>query len=147
MTTESKQDTPRGVTCALLGALVACGGAGLGCVVMAALLSGTAAAYGALIGAGLVVVVLAFGSFSVNLVSQVMPSASLVVALVTYTLQVVVMALAFVVLSSSDLLDARVDAVWLGATVIVATVAWMLLQTVLTTRLRIPLYDLDSVHR
>ena len=73
-----------------------------------------------------------------------MPTAALLVALLTYTLQVVLMGLLFAVLAESGALDSALDAEWLGGTVIVGTLLWLTIQIVLTTRLRIPVYDLPE---
>lgn len=117
---------------------------GLVVTVLAALLSGSEAAGGALVGTALVVGIFSFGAFSVHMVSEVMPSASLLVALVTYTLQVVLMLLAFVALNTSGALDDGLDPLWLGCTVIVGTFCWLVVQVILTMRRRIPVYDLPD---
>ncbi|MGD9959537.1 hypothetical protein [Nocardioides sp.] len=141
MTTESKQDTTSGGS-VLLGAAFSAGIVGFIAVVVAALVGGTPAAYGALAGTLLVVVVFAFGSFTVNAVSGLMPAASLMVALLTYTLQVVAMGLAFVALNRSGLLEDALDRRWLAGAVIVGTFGWLITQIVLASRARIPAYDL-----
>ena len=142
MTTESKQVTrPQGVP-ALVGAAVAGLVSGLLVTAVGALSSGSAAAYGALVGAAIALLVFVVGSFAVDVVARVMPAMSLMVALLTYTLQVVVMALAFVALNGSGLLDETLARDWLAAGVIAVTMVWLLVQLVLTTRARIPVYDL-----
>ena len=77
--------------------------------------------------------VFGFGTFTVNAVAELMPTASLLVALLTYTLQVVAMGLAFVALSGSGALDETIDGAWLGGTVIAGTMVWLVVQIVLAT--------------
>lgn len=144
MTTESKQVTrPPGVS-VLLGTVVW----GLGVAVLVTLVgavsAGSAAAYGALVGAAIALAVFSVGSFSVDAVARIMPSMSLLVALMTYTLQVVVMALVFLALSRSGLLDDTLDRGWLAGGVIAVTMVWLAAQFWLTTHARIPVYDLPS---
>ena len=111
---------------------------------LGAIASGSTAAYGALSGAALALGVFMVGSFSVDAVARVMPSASLLVAMLTYTLQVVVMAIAFVALNRSGLLDETLDRRWLATGVIAVTVTWLVGQVWLTSRARIPIYDLPA---
>lgn len=128
--------------------LLGAGGAalvlGLAAAVVGALVSGSEAALGALVGTLLVVGVLGFGSFVVNVVAGLMPAAALMVAMLTYTLQVVLMGLVFAILSRSGLLDSTVDRGWLAGAVIGGTAIWLVSQVVLTTRRRIPVYELPS---
>ena len=94
---------------------------GAAAVVAGALVQGSPAAYGAAVGALIVVGVFGFGSFVVNTVATLMPTAALLVALLTYTLQVVAMGLVFVALSGSGLLGDELDREWLAGTVIAGT--------------------------
>ncbi|WP_426245185.1 hypothetical protein [Nocardioides sp. LHG3406-4] len=144
MTTESKQVTrPQGMS-VLLGAAAAGLVVAIAITVVGGLAAGSTAAYGALTGAALALAVFMVGSFSVDAVARAMPSASLLVAMLTYTLQVVVMALVFVALNRSGLLDETLDRRWLAAGVIAVTVTWLIGQIWLTTRARIPVYDLPA---
>lgn len=144
MTTESTHTTPFRGGSVLLGAAAAALVVGLATVLVGALAGGTAAAFGALAGTLLVVAVFALGAGAVHLVAGVLPAASLLVALLTYTLQVVAMALVFAALSGSGLLDSVLHRAWLAGAVIGGTVAWLVAQVVLTSRLRIPAYDLPG---
>lgn len=128
----------------LLGAGGAALALGLAATLVGALVSGSEAALGALVGTLLVVGVLGFGSFVVNVVAGLMPAAALMVAMLTYTLQVVLMGLVFAILSGSGLLDSTVDRGWLAGAVIGGTAIWLVSQVVLTTRRRIPVYELPS---
>ena len=144
MTTESQQDPRRTGVTVLLGAASTAVLAGLVLVGAGAVVDGAPAAYGALVGLALAVGIFLGGALVVDLVASVMPTASMLVALLTYTLEVVVMALAFVALSGSGLLGPTLSRGWLGAGVVAATLVWLTAQIVLTTRARIPAYDLPS---
>ena len=117
---------------------------GLLVVLLGALTGGDTAAYGALAGALLVVGVFFLGAGFVHVAAGLVPAASLLVALLTYTLQLLVLALVFAALSRSGLLDDALDRRWLAGAVIAGTVAWMVAQIVLTMRLRLPVYDLPD---
>lgn len=121
-------------------AAVAAGVAGL-LVTLAAVLGDASAARGAAVGGVLAVGVFALGAGSVDVVSRVAPGASLMFALITYTFQVVVMALAFVVLNRSGLLDAELDRTWLGAAIIVGAVVWIATQLRVATTARILAFE------
>lgn len=144
MTTETNQVTRHQGSRVLLGAAAGSLLAGLVLAVVGGLVGGSSALSGALVGTALVVLVFAGGSFVVNEVARVLPAASLLVALLTYTLQVLAMALAFAVLSRSGALDETIDRDWLAGAVIAGTAGWITLQVVLATRVRIAVYDLDA---
>lgn len=110
--------------------------------VAGAVLAGSAAAYGALVGTALVVVVGTGGALVVDAVAGVLPTASLLVALLTYTLQVLLLLVAFLALERSGLLASDLDRGWVGGAAIVATFQWLLAQLLLTVRTRVPAYDL-----
>lgn len=145
MTTESMLRSPfAGSRVLLVAALVAVLG-GLLVTGVGTLLAGAAAARGALVGTLLAVAVLGFGALVVNAVAGVLPSAALLVALLTYTLQVLVMGLVFWAITSaapSGSTDAALDQRWLGLAAIGATLGWMTGQISATVRQRIPAYDL-----
>lgn len=147
MTTEAPRTGPTtrdsGVG-VLVGAAASALLLGLLAALLGALVSGSAAAYGALVGTALVVGVLAFGSFVVNVVAGLMPAMALMVAMLTYGLQVVLMGLVFAALSSTDLLDSTIDREWLAGAVIGGTAIWLVSQVLLVTRRRIPVYDLPA---
>jgi ATP synthase protein I len=117
--------------------------AAVGAVVVgvAAIAGGAAASYGALAGTLLALVVLAFGSFAVDAVARLMPAASLLFALLTYVFQVVLMALFFVALQDSGLLDETLDRTWLGAAIIVGVLAWSAAQIRASVTARIPAFE------
>lgn len=117
--------------------------AGLG-VVVAALVSGGSGAAGAAIGAGVTLATFLVGALVVDLVATAMPSAALGAALMTYTTQVGLLAVFFLVMDSSGALDGGVSRTWVGLGVIVASVAWISAQFVVVLRQRIPTYDLPD---
>lgn len=128
----------------VLGPLSVTASLGLVLVALAAVLTGPSGAVGALIGTAMVCAVFAFGTVVVGLVALVAPATSLLVALLTYTLQVVVVGLVYVGLSGGGALDGPVDARWLSGAVIASTLAWTVTQVVTTMRSRQLLYDLPS---
>ncbi len=142
MTTETKQDTRDTGIAVLVGAAAACGVAGLAVSIAGALVSGSPAAYGGLVGSALVVTVFGFSSVVVYVAAGLMPTASLMIAMLTYTLQVVLMGLVFAALSGSGLLETTLSRSWLAGAVIAGTAIWLVCQVILTSRRRIPIYDL-----
>jgi len=80
-------------------------------------------------------------------VAALAPAASLMVALLTYTLQVVLVGAVFVGLRRSGLLEQAIDPRWLGGTVIAATLIWLTVQVVASLRTRIPVYELGVSNR
>lgn len=117
----------------VVGALVALAGG---------LTSGTQAAAGAGVGLLVVLVFFGLGALVLDTVAGLAPHLSLLVALLTYTLQVVLVGLVFVGLGRSGLLGSDLDADWLGATVIAGTLTWLAAQVVITLRTRRLVYDL-----
>ncbi|WP_435771689.1 hypothetical protein [Nocardioides sp. SYSU DS0651] len=134
-TTEARR--PAAVTRAATAALAV----GLVVAALGLLADGAPAAWGALIGTALSVGVFAFGALAVDAVARLLPAASLLFAMVTYTFQVVVMALAFVALSRSGLLDAEVSREWLGGAIIAGTLVWTAVHLRLSTTARIPAFE------
>jgi ATP synthase protein I len=108
------------------------------------LLSGSAAATGVLVGAALVCGFFGLGALVLIWVTRVSPAATLLVGLMTYTLQVVLLAIAFAALRGSGLIGSTIDGAWLGGTVIAGTVVWLAIQVTLSMRARSPYFDLPS---
>jgi ATP synthase protein I len=128
----------------VLGPLSAVLLVGLVLAVAASLVAGLPAATGVVLGAGLVAAVFSSGAVVLGMVTLVAPSVSLLVALLTYTLQVVLVGVFYLALSRGGVLDATVDPRWLSAAVIAGTLAWTTTQIVVTTRSRQLAYDLPS---
>ncbi|WP_183100290.1 hypothetical protein [Nocardioides pelophilus] len=110
-------------------------------VLVAALASGEAASYGALVGTAIALVVFSFSAFAVDAVARLMPVASLMVALLTYTMQVLLMLVVFVGLNRSGALDDTLDREWLGGSIIVGVLVWTFAQLTASAKERIPAYD------
>lgn len=143
MTTESKQDTRPGAS-VLLGAAAAAFVTGVLMTLVAWLVSDATAVRSVVLSTLLVVVVIGFGVFVLNTVASIMPGATVLVALVTYALQLVVMAAVVLQLVRSGMMADTLDRRWFGGGVAVATLAWMVAQIVAATRARIPVYDLPE---
>ena len=141
MTTETRSPRQAGGVRVLVGAALVALSVGLALAGIGAMVSGNPAAYGALAGTVLTTLVLFGGSLVVDLVAGVLPAASLLVALLTYTLQLVLLGVAFLALQRSEALRDLVDRAWVGFGVIAVTVAWMVAQILLTTRRRIPAFE------
>ncbi len=115
--------------------------------VAGALISGTPALVGVVIGTAMVCLFFGVGAVVLDAVATLAPAASLLVALLTYTLQVVLVGAVFVGLRRSGLLEAAIDPRWLGGTVIAATLTWLTVQVVASLRTRIPVYELGVSKR
>ena len=79
---------------------------------------------GALAGTGLVAAFFLFGMLNTALAAAFVPRAALVMALLTYTMQVVALGLLLVAVTRSGLTPGTLDARWLGGTVIVGALGW-----------------------
>lgn len=110
---------------------------------IAAWASGAPAAVGVLVGMLLVCLFFGIGTLVLDAVASFAPALSLLVALLTYTLTVVLLGAAFAGLSRSGLLEGAVDRRWLGATVIAGTATWLAVQLRASLRARVPVYDLQ----
>lgn len=143
MTTESKQDTRPGAQL-LLGAAGAAFAAGLLMALIAGLVADLTAFRSVAVSTLLVVVVIGFGVFVLNTVASIMPSATVLVALVTYAVQLVVLAAVVLGFARNGMMDGTFDRRWFGGGVAVATLAWMVAQIVAAMRARIPVYDLPE---
>jgi ATP synthase protein I len=110
----------------VVGLVVAAAGAGLGLLV-----GGGPQALGAVLGAALTTGFYVFGTVTVSLVAAYAPRASLLVAMLTYLLQVAALALVLAAVQESPAAGSTVDVAWTGGTVVVSTVLWLV---VLVTR-------------
>jgi len=115
-------------------------------VVVASLTGGRPAVVGAAAGGALALAVFASGIGVVGLVARMMPAASLLVALMTYTLQLLVLALCLAAIERADVSAETLSRGWFVAGVIAVTVLWMVGQVVAVTRQRIPVYDTPAAH-
>ncbi|QCW50531.1 hypothetical protein FE634_09115 [Nocardioides dongxiaopingii] len=135
-----REARPHGV--AALGIAVLAGSVcGAAAALLGLALDGSAGALGALVGAGVTLLVLATGFAVVDLVAGLMPAASLMVAVLTYTLQLGLLALLLVALGRAENLEATMSPPWFAVGVIAVALAWTVCLVVHATRARIPLYD------
>ncbi|HET6561256.1 MAG TPA: hypothetical protein VFG72_05225 [Marmoricola sp.] len=91
----------------------------------AALLGGREQVNGALVGAAMVGGFFLFGTVSTGLAAAYAPRVALFVALLTYTLQVVLLGVVLVGLTRSGAIATSVDVSWLAGVIIAGTLAWM----------------------
>ena len=129
-----------GVRGAALAVLVV----GITATLAAAVFGTSAAVLGAAIGSALVLFFFGFGALTVNVVAGQLPAAALLVAVLTYPLEDVLLAVVFVALNGSGATEKDVDATWLGLTVIAGTLTWTFAQIVGATRARQPVFDLPQ---
>ena len=71
-----------------------------------------------------------------------MPTASLLVALVTYVTQLAIVLLVFLAITRGDVFSSDQARGWLAAAMVLATVVWTAAHLVLTARERAPYFDL-----
>jgi len=107
------------------------------------LVAGSPGALGALVGGSIALCFFMFGSLVVESATRMAPQTAIVVALMTYTLQVALVAAAFALLTSTGAVGTTLSGGWIAGGVIVATVTWTLAQLVASARARIPAYDID----
>ncbi len=143
-TARPRQGHPRGRTPRVLAVSAGSVVAAVAVVTTAGgLASGEPGAYGALVGGGIALAFFVFGSAVVIGATRVAPQAALMMAVLTYTLQVAAVALAFAALSNSGVMEETLAPGWLAGGVIAATVAWTAGQLVATARARVPVYDIE----
>lgn len=143
MTTESKHTTHAGSS-PLLGAWAAGAVAVLLLVVLAAFADGRAAVVGAATGGLMTLAVFGFGLGIVSVVARLVPAASLMVALMTYVLQLLVLALGVAAIRRAGIGPETLRPSWFAAGVIAVTVMWLAGQVMAATRQRIPVYELSG---
>lgn len=119
---------------ALVGGVAGLVAAAVIVTVVALLAADRAAVLGAVSGAGMVLLVFVFGALVVGAAAHVLPNAALLVALLTYTLQLLALLLVFVAFRDSDEARRQVSGDWLGIGMIAATLAWIVGQLVGTLR-------------
>ena len=108
---------------------------------LAALTGGTPQVLGALVGAVLVGAFFVFGALSTALAAAYAPATSLMVALLTYTLQVALLGVVFVAIRRSGLVPETLDDRWIGGVVIVGTLVWIGTLLTAAVRERHPVWD------
>lgn len=113
-------------------------------VVAGLVVTGADAALAAAAGGLLVVGVFAFGVLTLAWVVRLLPSASLLVALVTYATQLALVLLVVTALGDAEPFAAPAVRAWLAAALVAATVTWVVAHLWLASRQRIPVYDLPD---
>ncbi|TIC84078.1 hypothetical protein [Nocardioides sp. GY 10127] len=113
---------------------------------LAAVVPGAAdgAVPGAVVGGLVGVGVLALGAGAVAAVSRVLPAASLIVALLTYSLQLVLLVAVLSALGDTALAADPGARRWLAGTLVAVVLTWSLAHLVAATRQRIPTFDLSG---
>ncbi len=96
----------------------------VGAAALALATAGGAQLLGVLVGAALVAGFFVFGMVNTAVAAAYAPRVALVVALLTYTLQVVALGLVLVAVSRSELTPDRLDVRWLAGTVIAGALGW-----------------------
>jgi ATP synthase protein I len=99
-------------------------GVGLLGAALALLVGDGAQLLGVLVGTALVAGFFVFGMLNTAVAAAFAPRVALVVALLTYTLQVVALGLVLVAVSRSGLTPDRLDVAWLAGTVIAGALGW-----------------------
>ncbi|WP_181642392.1 hypothetical protein [Nocardioides massiliensis] len=130
---------------ALLVAMAATAVTGIVTVVLAAVLAGDAAAEAAMVGAGVALGFFVLGAFFLHFAAGVMPGASLALAMLTYTFQVLALLALFVGATQAGWPATDTARSWFAAAVIAGTVAWTVGHVVAAVRTRQPLYDLPTI--
>ena len=132
-----QERTPRVLLAGVLAVLVA-----TAATTLVALLADDAAAIrSAALGGVLVIVFFGFGALNVGIAARIVPQTALLVAMVTYTFQIVLVALVFAGLRRSNAFDSTLTEGWLAAGLIVGTLTWMTAQVVTTLRTPIPPWE------
>lgn len=126
MTTASPRQKPSLRAPGLHGAVLVTAVVALASAGAAGLLAGRPQVLGAVLGAALVGGFFLFGTLNTALATAYAPRLAMVVALLTYTLQVVLLALVLLALTRSGATDRAVDVRWLAGTVIAGTLGWVL---------------------
>lgn len=139
----SRMARPYGVA-ALGAAVLASLMAAVFVAVLAAVVDGSAGLVGGLAGAGVALLVLATGFAVVDMVSGLLPSFSLIFALLTYTFQVVLLAGLLTMLRTADDIDDTLTPGWFAGGVIGVALAWTVCLVWHAMRARVPLYDLPA---
>jgi ATP synthase protein I len=124
MTTELPQQRPSMRVAGLRTALVATVGLTAVAALAAAVLAGRPQLNGALAGAALVAGFFLFGALSTSLAAAYAPGTALLVALLTYTSQVVLLGVVLVGVERSGATPDSLDVRWLAGTVIAGTLCW-----------------------
>lgn len=117
--------------------------AGLICVGAATFVWGQEGLYGALGGVLLVVMFLGLGQLTLQLASVVNPSFQLVIAVLTYALQVVALLAVYAAFQNSAAWTEAISSAAVGVTIMVCAVVWSAGRVVAASKERAPLFDTE----
>ena len=143
-TTATRLPRPSARVDGLGGGLAVTGAAAAVAAVVAALVAGRPQVLGVAVGALVVAGFFVLGTVSASLAAAYAPALSMVVALTTYALQVVLLAVIFLQLTGTEALRETVDVHWAAGAVIGGTLLWTATLVVAALRSRQPLYDLPE---
>jgi ATP synthase protein I len=124
---------PRGAARLVLRTTVPVALSALALVLVGAVVSGSAAALGALVGGVLLLVVLTSSALVVDVVASAAGAPVFLVSLMTYALNVLLVLAALLAVRESGLTDS-----------VLTALAWTVAHVAVTVRARIPLYDLPD---
>ena len=112
--------------------------------VAALVVTGADAGLAAVLGGLLVVAVFSFGVVTLAWVVRMLPTASLVVALVTYATQLALVLLVVLAIADAEIFAEAPVRGWLAAALVAATTTWGVAHLWLASHQRIPVYDLPD---
>lgn len=107
--------------------------------------AGSVAMNSVFVAGGILMFVFGPGLPLIFMVSRVSPAATLLVALLTYTLQMVVLVVVMQRLVAGSWLAGGLDPVWIGATLMVLAVACTIALVIVSIRARIPAFSTPTV--
>ncbi len=114
---------------------------GLVCSLVGLVSAGSAGLYGALLGLGCVVAFFGFGHIVLETFRTIAPTFYLVIALLTYVLQVVALLGVFALFATRQKWQDTVSTTGLGLTIIACTMVWMAGLVLAARRERILLFE------
>lgn len=121
--------------------------AGAVCTAMAAALVGASGAWGAIVGAVLVVGFLGLGQVVLTVARDVPPALLLLVAVLTYTLQAVALLAVYAAFARRPAWSEAISTDALGLTALVCTLTWTTTLVLVVRDSRMPLYDTERSDR
>jgi hypothetical protein len=136
VTTATRATAPSGV---LTRSAAGCAAVIATVVVLAGVVAGRPGALGALCGGLLVLVVFWAGTASLELMTRKSAEIALLVAMITYSAQIMVVLGVLIGLTASGLVD-EVSRGWLAVAVIAGSLVWSAAQIAVAGRARIPTY-------
>ena len=121
--------------------------AGAVCTAMAAALVGASGAWGAMVGAVLVVGFFGSGQVVLRVARDVPPALLLLVAVLTYTLQAVALLALYAAFARRPAWNELISTDALGVTALVCTLTWTTALVLAARNSRMPVYDADGSGR